>query len=144
MSEQDNIRTVQGAYSAFQKGDIQGLLGMLTDDVEWITPGPPDIVPTAGTRRGPDGVAQFFSTLSETDDVEVFEPQEFIAQGDKVVALIKCRTRVKSTGRAVDDELVHIFTVRDGKIKRFREYFDTAAAVEALRGPASSQATTGA
>jgi ketosteroid isomerase-like protein len=142
MSEQDNVRTVQEAYAAFGRGDIPGLLSMLDENVEWITPGSPDVLPTAGTRRGREGVAEFFSTLAQTDDIEVFEPQEFIAQGDKVVAIIKCRTRLKASGRAVDDELVHIFTVRDGRIARFREYFDTAAAVEALRGGAA-QATTG-
>jgi uncharacterized protein len=143
MSEQDNIRTAQEAYAAFGRGDIQSLLSMLDENVEWVTPGPPDAMPTAGTRRGREGVAEFFSTLAETDQIEVFEPQEFIAQGDKVVSIIKCRTRLKATGRAVDDELVHIFTVRDGRIARFREYFDTAATVEALRGAAAQAVVTG-
>ena len=143
MSEQDNVRTVQEAYAAFGRGDIAALLAMLDEGVEWVTPGPPEVMPTAGTRRGREGVAEFFSTLAETDDIEVFEPQEFIARGDKVVAIIKCRTRLKATGRAVDDELVHIFTVRDGRVTRFREYFDTAAAVEALRGAAAQAGVSG-
>jgi hypothetical protein len=88
MSEQDNIRIIKDAYELFKKGDIPGLLNMLTDDVEWITPGPKDIMPVAGQRRGRNGVAEFFSTLSSQENVEVFEPEEYIAQGDKVVAII--------------------------------------------------------
>jgi uncharacterized protein len=138
MSEQANVRIVQEAYAAFQRGEVQGVLNMLVEDVEWITPGPPDVMPVAGKRRGRQQVAQFFATLSEQEDVELFEPGEYIAQGDKVVALIKYRGRVKATGRAAEVDLVHVFTIRDGKIQRFREYFDTAAALEAYR-PTSAQ-----
>ena len=139
MSEQDNIRLVQNAYDCFEKGKIDELLQLQAEDVEWITPGPPDVMPTAGTRRGREAVAEFFSTLSAQEDVEVFEPQEFIAQGDKVVSIIKCRTRVKATNKAVEMPLVHVFAIENGKIKRFQEFFDTAAALPAFElGKAAS------
>lgn len=139
MSEQDNVRLVQDAYDAFKRGDIQGLLNLLTDDVEWITPGPSDIMPAAGNRRGHEGVAEFFSILSGQEDVEAFEPQEYIAQDDKVVAISKYRGRVKATGRTAEAELIHVFDIKDGKVKRFREYFDTAAVLPAF---ISAQAAT--
>ena len=132
MSEQDNIRIIKDAYDAFKKGDIPGLLNMLTDDVEWITPGPKDIMPVAGHRRGRDGVAEFFSTLSSQENVEVFEPEEYIAQGDKVVAIIRYRGRVKATGRPAETPLVHVFDLRNGKVSRFREFCDTAAILPAF------------
>jgi ketosteroid isomerase-like protein len=132
MSEQDNIRIIKDAYDAFKKGDIPGLLNMLTDDVEWITPGPKDIMPVAGHRRGRDGVAEFFSTLSSQENVEVFEPEEYIAQGDKVVAIIRYRGRVKATGRTAETPLVHVFDLRNGKVSRFREFCDTAAILQAF------------
>ncbi len=142
MSEQENVRIVKEAYDAFQRGDIQNLLDGLTDDVAWVTPGPPDIMPAAGNRRGRNEVAQFFSDLSGSEDVELFEPQEYIAQGDKVVALIKYRGRVKATGRASEADLVHIFTINEGKIAQFQEYFDTAKALDAYR-PASQTSSAG-
>jgi ketosteroid isomerase-like protein len=131
MSEQENTKIVQEAYAAFLKGDIQGVLALVTDDVEWVIPGPVGMLPTAGTYRGKDGVVKFFSILDESEQIEVFEPKEFIAQGDKVVATVNFRSRPKATNIPVEDELVHIFTLRDGKIARFREYFDTVRAVEA-------------
>jgi ketosteroid isomerase-like protein len=132
MSEQDNIQTVQDAYAAFKKGDINGLLNMLTEDVEWITPGPTDVMPAAGTRRGRAGVADFFSTLSKQEDVELFEPEEYIAQGEKVVAINRYRGRIKATGRTAETVVVHVFDMKDGKVKRFREFFDTAAVLPAF------------
>ena len=132
MSEQDNVRIVQNAYDAFKRGDIEGLLQLVADDVEWITPGPSDIMPAAGQRRGREGVADFFSSLSTQEDVELFEPQEYIAQGEKVVALSKYRGRVKTTGRTAETDLVHVFDIKDGKVQRFREFFDTAAVLDAF------------
>ena len=133
MAEQENVQTIQEAYASFQKGDIQAVLNALTDDVEWVTPGPTGILPLAGHRQGRDEVGQFFSELNSSEEVEQFDPHEYVAQGNKVVAFVKYRGRVKSTGRNVDADLVHVFTVRDGKIAAFREYYDTAAAVEAYR-----------
>lgn len=139
MSEQDNVRIVQDAYEAFKRGDIQGLLQLVANDAEWITPGPSDIMPAAGHRRGHEGVAEFFSTLSEQEDVELFEPQEYIAQGDKVVAIAKYRGRVKATGRTAETDVIHVFDMKDGKVQRFREFFDTAAVLPAY---ISAQAAT--
>lgn len=139
MSEQDNVRLVQNAYDAFTRGDIDGLLQLVADDVEWITPGPSDVMPAAGHRRGRAGVADFFSTLTSQEDVELFEPKEYIAQGDKVVAICSYRGRVKATGRNAETDLVHVFDIKHDKVQRFREFFDTAAVLPAF---ISAQAAT--
>ena len=81
--------------------------------------------------------SEFFSSLNEQEDVELFEPEEYIAQRDKVVVLIKYRGRVRATGKTVESDLVHLFTFANGKIKRFREYYDTAATLDAYRAAAS-------
>ena len=49
MSEQQNIQTVQSAYAAFKRGDIQGVLNTLTDEIEWHTPGE-GLIPQAGSH----------------------------------------------------------------------------------------------
>jgi ketosteroid isomerase-like protein len=40
---------------------------------------------------------------------------------------------VKATGKKVDSRGFHLFTVKNGKVTRFLEIFDSAAAVEAYR-----------
>lgn len=139
MSEQDNIQLVKDSYDAFGRGDLEGLLNNLAENVEWITPGPADLMPTAGTRRGRQAVAEFFAVLGEQEDVELFEPKEFIAQGDKVVAIIDYRGRVKATGKTAETTILHVFDFKDGKVQRFREFFDTAAVMPAFT---SAQAAT--
>lgn len=129
MSEQ-NKEIVKQAYENFKSGNIESLLGQLSDSVEWQLP---DIenVPFAGKRSGRASVAQFFSLLTEDQDALQFEPQEFIAEGEKVVALGQYLWRVKSTGREYGGQWAHVFTIRDGKITGFQEYMDTAAAATA-------------
>ena len=140
MAEQENMQTVQEAYAAFGRGDIQGVLNTVADNVDWFMSGPTDIIPFAGQYKGRDQVAQFFAKLGEAEEVERFEPREFIAQGDKVIALGNYRGRIKSTGRINDIDWVHVFTLRDGKIVGFRQNYDTAATVETYRATSAQAA----
>jgi ketosteroid isomerase-like protein len=122
------IQIVKQAYASFQRGDIPAILESCSEDVKWFLPGDPAIVPVAGMRDGVAGVATFFSTLSETQDAEQFEPREFITQGDTVIALGEYRWRIKKNGKSFGSQFAHVFTVRDGKVTVFREFYDTAAA----------------
>jgi ketosteroid isomerase-like protein len=130
MSEQDNVEVVKRAYENFKAGDIGALLGQMSEDVDWRLP---EIqgAPFAGARKGRGQVSEFFSSLADSQDVLSFEPREFVAQGDKVVALGSYRWRVKKNGREYGGEWAHVFTVRDGRIAAFHEYMDSAAAAAA-------------
>jgi uncharacterized protein len=132
MAEQNNVRTVQGIYEAFGRGDIPALLSVVADDIDWSIAGPP-AVPHAGRRRGRQEVEQFFPVLAATEEFEQFEPREYIAQGDQVVVLGYLRSRVKATGRTYENEWAMVWTLRDGKVLRFRTYEDTAAEVAAYQ-----------
>ena len=130
MSEQENVAVVRGAYENFKGGDIRALLDSLTDEVDWHLP-EMESVPFAGGRNGRERVGDFFSDLADSQEVISFEPREFVAQGDKVVALGTYRWRVKKNGREYGSDFAHVFTVRDGKIAAFHEYMDSAAATAA-------------
>ena len=86
MSEQENTRLVQQVYENFKRGDIKALLNLLSHNIEWQLP-EIENVPFAGTRRGQEQMGEFFASLVETQEVQHFQPREFNAQGDKVVAL---------------------------------------------------------
>ena len=132
MSEQENTELVLQAYSSFRDGDIPAVLDSLSEDVEWVTA---EVVgvPVGGTWRGRDQVGEFFQTLSDVQEARQFEPREFVAQDDRVVALGHYAWHVKSTGREWESDFAHVFSVRDGKVTRFQEYTDTAALGDAFR-----------
>lgn len=126
-----NVDVVQETYEAVSRGDILALLELLTDDVEWTLQGP-SVIPFAGTRRGREGVAEFFSLVGETLEFEQFEPREFVAQGETVVVLGFERSLVKPTGRMFEQEWAHVYALKDGKVAKFLALEDTAAHVVAF------------
>jgi ketosteroid isomerase-like protein len=140
MSVRTNTQTVQQVYEQFgalgraraKRPDLKPLLSLYSDDVEWHVPAMEN-VPFAGPRRGIAAVQDFFAAVTADLDVLQFEPREYVAQGDKVVALGRYSWRVKATGREFSSDFAHVCTIRDGKIVRFHEYMDTAAEVRAHR-----------
>jgi ketosteroid isomerase-like protein len=130
MSEQGNVQVVQEAYAAYKRGDIQTILDRLTKDVKWIAPG---VEPIAGTYHGPDEVARFFRQVNEISEFSSFEPDEYVAQGDRVVVLGHYQGIARNTGRVYECDWAMAFTVQDGKISKFQEYTDTAALAVALQ-----------
>jgi ketosteroid isomerase-like protein len=133
MNEQQNTQTVQAGYELFGKGDIPNLLNLYTDDVEFIIPGAAPAIPYAGVYRSKEAVATFFTNLHEAMEFERFEPVEYIAQGDKLVALGYSKGRVRATGQSEEEEWAHVFQMRDGKVSRFQVYTDTAAVAQAFQ-----------
>ena len=121
-----NVEVVQETYEAVGRGDIPALLDLLTDDVEWTFQGP-SLIPFAGTRRGREGVAEFFSLVRGNLEFERFEPREFVAQGDTVVVLGFERSLVKPTGRTFEQEWAHVYKLRDGRVAEFLALEDTEA-----------------
>jgi ketosteroid isomerase-like protein len=105
----------------FKTGNINGVLSTLADDVGWFIPGPKDIVPFVGQCQGREQVAQAIAQFAEMQDGEQFEVQEFVAQGDKVIAFGHYRWRIKSTGHSYESDFVYAFTISQGKVSRFQE-----------------------
>ena len=132
MNERQNLDVVRGVYAAFGRGDVEGILALLDPEVSWRTPGAPDL-PTGGLRHGIPAVREFFPLLLNTFDFAEFQPQDFLAAGDKVVVLGTSREGPKGSGRLVDFRWVHVFTFRNGRIVAFEEPADVGELVAEFR-----------
>ncbi len=132
-TQQTNIQIVKDAYAAFGQGDMERLMKDFSEDIHWWVAGPSDVIPFAGEHRGREEVKRFFRILDQYQQTRTFQPKDFVAQGDQVIVLGHYHAQVKKTGRDFDYEWVHVFTLRGEKIAQFREYYDTAAVVEAYR-----------
>jgi uncharacterized protein len=129
MSEQ-NKAIVEQAYANFKTGDIEALLNLFSDDISWTLP-EMEGVPYGGKRNGRAAIAEFFNTLATAQEFIAFEPREFIAEGDRVIALGSYRWRVKANGHEFGSDFTHAWTVSDGKATSFQEFMDTAVCVNA-------------
>jgi len=137
MNVQENVQIVKDAFAAIGRGDMQGLLALSAEDIEWIIPG--EDWPLAGTRRGHAGLADLFQTQSESMETTFMEPREFVAQGDRVFVVGFARGRVKATNKTWEDDWVFAITVRNGKLTSIREYIDTQALARASELDAGSR-----
>jgi len=142
MAEQENTEIVKGIYEAFARGDIPAILDSLADNIEWIVSGREDGIPYAGRYRAREGVGQFFSVLAENINYSLFEPREFIAQGQRVAVFGHYQGTVKPSGNSVETEWAMSWTLQDGKATKFRAYDDTAAVVAAFTMPSSAATAT--
>jgi ketosteroid isomerase-like protein len=127
MSEQQNISKLQQLYDAFGRGDIQAIVAECTPDVSWGTDtSVQNDVPWYRIRSGPEGVADFFSTLASEVEFEHFQPNLWAAAGDQVLVRVDYTYRFKRNGNSSSSSAIHTFTVKDGKVSQFRAYEDTA------------------
>ena len=119
--ERENLEAVVEIYAGFERGDGQPFLDALSEDVDMKLPGGEESVPGNGISHGP-GEVGFLRVTDEVMEIAMSEPQEFIAQGDKVVVLGQERGRLKSTGQTVETDWAHVYTLREGEIVRVRGY----------------------
>jgi ketosteroid isomerase-like protein len=131
---QTNVAFIQSMYAAFGKGDIGTILSGVTPDIDWACNGRASDFPTFGPHEGPNGVNDFFKKVAEHVNFSEFSPNEFYADGDRVFVLGHYALTAKKTGKTMASEWCHVFTFKNGKVAKFREFLDTAKAAEAYRG----------
>jgi ketosteroid isomerase-like protein len=131
MNSATNIEVTRRLFAAFGAGDVPAILDLLDDEVLIEFYGPPAI-PYAGTYRGRAEARRFFETVLASVDIHRFEPEEFLADADKVVVTGCLRLSARSTGREIESDFVHVITVRNGRWLRFRDFMNTAVAAAAF------------
>ena len=122
------LEVVQAAYAAFGRGDVPAIQALVSEPTEWTFRGPRDL-PYSGTFRTRDEIGRWFAAVASVDDVQAFEPREFLVSGDHVTVLGWERTAARPDGRTFETEWVHVFTVRGGAIVRFWGMYDNEASL---------------
>jgi ketosteroid isomerase-like protein len=115
MSAQDNKEAIQRGYAAFAAGDLETVMSLFDDDIEWVQPGDSAI---SGTFHGKTEVIEHFGRLAEKG--LTVKLNQLVAEGDTVVAI----TEVTAGGETGED--ADVFTMRNGKTVSIRAHGDTA------------------
>lgn len=126
MTEQENVQIAKEGYAAFARCDIASVLSFYTADAEFISNGLAGVVPWVGTYKGTEQIAQFFAKLAVAFEYESFEVEEYLAQGNKIAVIVRSVGTYKPTGKKINNRLVHVWTMGDGKITRFEAFDDNA------------------
>ncbi|KAL2337638.1 hypothetical protein Fmac_012084 [Flemingia macrophylla] len=112
--EMENRATVESLYKALLgQGQMETVANMVASDLEWWFHGPPQCQHMMRMLTGETALNKGFR----------FEPRTVAAFGDCVIA----------EGWEGKAYWVHVWTVKNGLITQFREYFNTWLVVRDLR-----------
>lgn len=130
MIEEENERLVRAFYEATVPGHRQATRGLQAPHVVYDLP---EGMPVgSGHFEGlQDVFDRFLTSFYGAFDVR-FVAEEFIAAGEEVVALGRIEGKTRKAGVPIDVPFAHVWTVREGYLRRLRAFTDTAVLTHAL------------
>lgn len=134
VSDPGNVAFVDGMYKAFAAGDIPTVVAGMDDNIVWNEA---EGFPYADRSPyiGPDAVVNgLFARLgTEWEYWNLTDIQLHDMSNNMVLATLRYKAKHKTTGKVIDSQTAHLFTLKNGKIKTFQQFTDTKQAAEAVR-----------
>jgi ketosteroid isomerase-like protein len=126
----ESIAAVEAAYAALARGGLDRFIEHWTDDLDHRSiEGAPD---DRGPIHGKPAMRAYVQDWIDLFDDFRVEPVELIdAGGNEVVAVVRFGGRAKLSGVETAQTMGVVFTIRDGRIARGREYSTRDQALEA-------------
>ena len=127
---QENVEIMRRAFQALADRGVDGLAEFLHPDINWraMEGAPDDVGEMQGTEAARRYVEDWFATF---DDFKT-TPEELLDAADgRVVAVLGVTGRAKLSGITTGIRYAAVYTLRDGKIARVREYADRQEALAA-------------
>jgi len=124
-----NVAIVQAMYEAFALRDLATLVSYLDPAVK-VHDRP--LHPEASVYEGPEGFVRFAQTDWAAFDEVSYEPQDFLARGAYVLVAIRQSGRGKGSALGVEESIVNVWKLRDGKCIELRNYSTMDEALASL------------
>jgi uncharacterized protein len=136
-TELENVAKLREAYQLWNDtkgGSVGHWMDMMAENVQMrsITDGTQPM-PFMKTKKNKAEAAEYFTGMSDDWEMVHFTVEEFIAQGDRVVALGTVAFRHKKSGKVAESPKADVFRFQEGLIVDFYEFFDTAKAFAATQ-----------
>lgn len=132
-TESSNVAALKDAYRQWHEtkgGSTAHWLALMTDDVKFhsLADGAKAMEFTCASSCK-DDVTRYFAGLAGDWEMIFYTIDEYIAQGDRVVALGRCSFRHRKTGKILETPKADFHKFRGDKICEFFEFYDTAKAI---------------
>lgn len=131
----ENIEVVRRAFAALTQGGVDAAAELWHPEINWrAMAGAPDDV---GEMNGIEAARRYVQDWYDMFDDFTSEIEELCDIGDDhVIAVIHNSGRAKRSGIPTELRYAALYTIRDGKLVRVREY---ATRAEALKAAALSE-----
>jgi ketosteroid isomerase-like protein len=131
----DAAAIVRSVYEAFGKGDLDGVLSVMADDIEWFE-AEHNPYWTGGPMVGPEAIVSgLFARIPEDFDDFRVEVRRMIAEGDTVMVEARYHGTARATGKPLDAQAVHVWDFAGDKLVMWQQYVDTWQVVDVLGVP---------
>ena len=125
MVESLNRQRVLNFLDVFYSGDTEGALARCSDDIEFFSNAPIDILQHMGHHRGKDDVRRMWQTVHSRYSEMRYDLPIIVTEDDKVAVNIRVYFRKATNGRVVQFDIAAFYVLRDNRITRIREIMDT-------------------
>jgi ketosteroid isomerase-like protein len=126
---QENVELARNAVAAFNRRDVPALVGMVTDDLQWVT-WTGTVEPTV--YRGGSGLASYFRD-ADVWEILNLEIQEFRDLGDEVLVVGMFHAQGGGSGVEIHAPYYSAFFMTGGKLARVLSFRTEAEALQAVR-----------
>jgi ketosteroid isomerase-like protein len=128
---QENVEVVRRALQAFADVGLDGMAEFYDPDIDWRAA--EGAIDDVGEMHGPDAVRRYAQDWIDTfDGFSVVAEELRDAGDDRVLAIQRLKGRAKLSGTETDLRYAVVYTVRDGKVLRGREYLSVEDALAAV------------
>jgi uncharacterized protein len=134
VTESAVVQTIRRAYEAYNRGDIDAVVELMDERVEWR---PPATSLEPQPLQGREAVRRYLAP--DLFDEQGAEPEEIIEQGDRVLVVARARARGRESGIEVDQTVFHLWTIARDRAVRFEVHVEREHALAALSGEAPSE-----
>lgn len=124
----ENVERYCRALDAWNRGDVDYFLGLMSDDVGVSSA----LSGVEGPYRGHDGVRRWWQDFHAVFPDWQGEAQAVCALGDATVARLRLTGHGGGSGAPVDDTIWHVMHWRDGKAFRISRHDDERDALNAV------------
>lgn len=121
-----------------QIGSADDLPSLFTDDIVFEFPFAPEGLPCR--LEGRDALAGHLAKLGPLLSLGEIELHAVYPSGDTVIAEFSCKGRGMQTGLLYDQIYISVITLRDGRIARYRDYWNPLIVLSALGGADAANA----
>ena len=135
--EADNVAIVKRVYSDWDHSKGAGtdyMMNVIHKDVQFtsLADGAEEVAFTV-SRKGKEEFLTYIDGLTRDWEMIFYRVDEYIAQGDRVVAIGSTSWRNKKTRKIMTTPKVDIWRMKNGKAVEFAEYYDTAKLIAAAQ-----------
>jgi uncharacterized protein len=126
---QENLEIVRELYQAVNSSGLEALAEYAHPEIEVI---PPPEWPEASPRRGLEAVRAGARQWVEAFEGFSVEPERFVDSGGaRVLVYVRDRGRIKGSAAEIDTHLIHVWTLKSGKVLKWEVFADESQALEA-------------